>query len=96
MRISAYVELNGGLDLDFGQVSASERWLLTTDHPASSYGIPVAVRRRDGAVFGPAEMKDTTLIVAGSEENLDPRPSREAIAAELRGYGYVACGNPAS
>jgi hypothetical protein len=31
-------------------------WILTTDHPASSYGQPVLVNRGDRQAFGPADI----------------------------------------
>lgn len=89
MKASAYRSIKTGIDLDYGEVVTSENWLVTTEHAASSYGVPVAIRIRDGAVFGPEEMKGTELLIAGSID-MEDRRSRTAIAAELREHGYNA------
>ena len=32
------------------------RWQLSTEHPASSNGVPVLVRRETGQAFGPSDI----------------------------------------
>lgn len=50
---------------------------LTTDHAASSYGLPVAVADRNGAPYGPAECR---LILLTPPESADDVQIVEAAA----------------
>jgi len=47
-------------------------WELTDEHSASSYGIPVLVRRSDGQAFGPGDLVTVSPL-------LDPEPAWQAI-----------------
>lgn len=87
MKASAYVKIDGGIDLDYSEVSASRDYLITTEHAASSYGQPVVVDRRTGEAFGPAEFKEE-IVVVGSE--LEDGLSRQEIADALVEAGYIA------
>jgi hypothetical protein len=59
-----------------GEDAVSEPAMLTTDHAASSYGLPVVVTR-DGEVLGPADLADELVIE-------DPIAAGHAEAAGYR------------
>jgi hypothetical protein len=49
--------------MDYG-----ERFYLTTEHSASSYGIPVLVDRETGEAIGPADLIEVNgELVAGAQ-----------------------------
>jgi hypothetical protein len=87
MKASAYVEIDGGTDLDFGGVAACKNYLITTEHSASSYGLPVAVDRHTGEVVGPSEIEGM-LDVVGSDD-LDGITRQEIVDALIKA-GYSA------
>jgi len=89
MKASAYVKIDGGIDLDYSEVAASKDYLITTEHGASSYGQPVVVDRKTGEAFGPAEFRDE-IVVVGSE--LQDGLTRWEIADALMKAGYNARG----
>jgi hypothetical protein len=59
--------------------------VLTTDHPASSYGLPVVLDGEGGAL-GPADMDGCTLYCA---EAL-PEFSEAEVPADVRAAGLAA------
>ena len=85
MKASAYISIHSGQDLDFGSVVCSRDFLLTTEHAASSYGLPVAIDRRTGQVFGPAEIHGD-LIIVGSD--LCDGISKSDIQESAKRAGY--------
>lgn len=75
------IKSNNNADL-FGQLfeRAELLGILTTDHAASSHGLPVVVV--DGVVYGPAEL-DGDLAVADSKD-----PNNRALLITAKSAGY--------
>jgi hypothetical protein len=54
---------------------------LTTDHPASSYGMPVLVR--DGTAYGPGDLPAVTIVLGNTER------SGSGFIASARAAGWT-------
>lgn len=64
--------------------------VLTTDHAASSYGIPVFVSHRDGEVIGPADNFEISISVDVDHLGEDDGVwSTLAAAARRAGYNVA-------
>jgi hypothetical protein len=54
------------------EIKFDRRWVLTTEHPASSHGQPVLVDKRTGRLYGPED-----IILVG------PFPMRARVVVAL-------------
>jgi hypothetical protein len=48
-------------------IQLTPSWILTVDHPASHYGIPVLVHRATGEGYGPGEIYDFPASAGGMQ-----------------------------
>ncbi len=88
MHVTVWIRRDG--------TAPSEPAVLTTDHPASSYGLPVVVLR--GEALGPAELGGELVIEDPSRRAAPKRPAtasrrlagrdeRERLARDRHGRG---------
>jgi hypothetical protein len=89
---------NNLLALESG-TERTERGVLTTEHAASSYGLPVVVRD-DGVVIGPKDLDNLRIVpspiisddIEGNEHHDYPEGAQATVQAARRaGYSVRDC-----
>ena len=89
MRIAACIRMDGTPDLDGMETVRSIEYILTDEHAASSYGKLVAVARRSGEVFGPAEIGELRIIGCESQAGISlDRCVRAARSSGFRAQAF--------